>query len=112
MAKIKSVKTFCLSRIRDYILGKQYEDDFEEEEPAPLIEEKRQIIGLKADEIRENGRTISVDVKEQEEREKQEEEAATLPQGRKVCTLYIFAGTKVCGFAAFKIFRGIKVRSL
>ena len=87
MAKIKSVTTVSLSRIHDYILGKQYEDDFEEEEPAPPIEEKRQIIGLKADEIRENGRTISVDVKEQEEREKQEEEAATLPQGRKVCTL-------------------------
>ena len=65
---------------------KQYDDDFEEEEvdEPPPSSDRRQIIGLKADEIRENGRTVSVDVKEQEKREKQEEEDALLPIHRRV----------------------------
>ena len=64
---------------------KQYEDDFEDEEPPPTPKsDRREIIGLKADEIRENGRTVSVDVKEQEEKEKREEEEAVLPPHKRV----------------------------
>ena len=68
---------------------KQYEDDFEEDEAPPTPKsDRREIIGLKADEVRENGRTVSVDVKGQEEKERREEEDAVLPPHRRVGGVY------------------------
>lgn len=59
----------------------KYEDDFEEEAED---QDRRHIIGLRADETRVNGKTISVDVTE---KEKEKEKEGTLPEHRRVSRL-------------------------
>lgn len=69
----------------------KYEDDFEEDED----DKKRHIIGLKADESRVNGKTVSVDVAE---KEKEEEREGTLPPHRRVSFFCSKGGNSILKF--------------
>jgi len=59
----------------------KYDSDFEED-PEPVKDEKRHIIGLGDDEVRMNGKTVSVDV---HDKEKEEDKQGDIPKHRKVC---------------------------
>lgn len=69
-----------ISDIEKKIPDNNYEDDFEPEEEKAT--DKRPIVGLREDQSRVEGKTVSVDV---EEKEKEAEKEGTLPEHRKVC---------------------------
>lgn len=74
------LSSVSLSISDEKIPDNNYEDDFEPEEEK--VTDKRHIIGLREDQSRVEGKTVSVDV---EEKEKEAEKEGTIPEHRKVC---------------------------